>query len=46
MFAKAGMPVSSVREDEEGNVYITVHAENEVVVYILTNRLDVNICHA
>ena len=45
LLAKAGIPASSLGEDEEGNVYITVHAENEAVVYILTNRLDVNTCH-
>ena len=36
--ASAGMPVSSVGSDEEGNVYFTGHAPNSGVLFILSER--------
>lgn len=38
LLTKAGMPISSVGEDEEGNVYFTGHAQNEGTVFILTKQ--------
>lgn len=38
LLAKAGMPISSVGTDEEGNIYFTGHAENTGVIYILAKR--------
>ena len=38
LLAKAGMPVSSVGADEQGNVYFTGHAKDEGVLFILDQR--------
>ena len=38
LLAMAGMPVSSVGSDEMGNVYFTGHAEEDGVLFILTER--------
>ena len=38
LLTRAGMPISSVGGDEEGNVYFTGHAETTGVVYILTDK--------
>ena len=34
----AGMPISSVGEDEEGNVYFTGHAEEAGIIYTLARK--------
>ena len=38
LLAQAGMPISSVGADEEGNVYFTGHAEKDGVVYVLADK--------
>ena len=38
LLAEAGMPISSVGADEEGNVYFTGHAEKDGVVYVLVEK--------
>ncbi len=38
LLTKAGMPISSAGVDEEGNVYLTGHAETAGVVFILTEK--------
>jgi len=35
LLASAGLPVSSVGADEEGNVYFTIHAEEDGAIYTL-----------
>ena len=38
LLASAGLPVSSVGADEEGNVYFTIHAEEVGAIYTLADR--------
>ena len=38
LLAAAGMPISSVGADEEGNVYFTVHAKEAGAIYTLAER--------
>ena len=38
LLASAGLPVSSVGADEEGNVYFTIHAEEVGAIYTLSER--------
>ena len=38
LLAQAGFPISSVGADEEGNVYLTGHAEKDGVVFVLAER--------
>ena len=38
LLATAGLPISSVGADEEGNVYFTVHAQDSGAVYTLVAR--------
>ena len=38
LLATAGLPVSSVGADEEGNVYFTIHAEEIGAIYTLADR--------
>lgn len=38
LLASAGLPVSSVGADEEGNVYFTIHAEEIGAIYTLADR--------
>ncbi len=38
LLAKAGMPVSSVGTDEQGNVYFTGYAKDKGVLFILNHR--------
>ena len=38
LLASAGLPISSVGSDEEGNVYFTIHAEENGAVYTLAQR--------
>ena len=38
LLASAGMPISSVGADEEGNVYFTVHAKKVGAIYTLAER--------
>lgn len=38
LLAMAGMPISSVGSDEEGNTYFTGHAEKAGVLFILTEK--------
>lgn len=38
LLASAGLPVSSVGSDEEGNVYFTIHVEENGAIYTLAQR--------
>lgn len=38
LLAQAGKPISSVGADEEGNIYLTGHAQKEGSIYLLADR--------
>ncbi len=38
LLASAGLPISSVGADEEGNVYVTIHADEVGAIYTLANK--------
>lgn len=38
LLASAGLPVSSVGADEEGNIYFTIHVEKDGAIYKLTPK--------